>query len=92
MQDCNLTLLSAYLLYIQVMSLGESLCQLAHHQERLASQGPAIEHANLIDEVQGRSAELAAAVNAAEAQLEENQKQQQESQTFKGRVQLCLQA
>ena len=74
------------------MSLGNTLCQLAEQQSSLASQSPAIQHSNLIDEVQSRSADLAAAVSEAESQLEENQSLKQESQAFKGSVLLSSSA
>ncbi len=70
------------------MSLGDTLCQLAEQQNSLAGQGPTVQHSNMIDELQGRSADLAAAVSEAESQLEENQGLKQESQAFKGAT--CL--
>ena len=71
------------------MGLGDSLCQLADQQSMLAAEASRVEHASLVDEIQGRSADLAKAVAGAEVQLEENQTLKQESQAFRGMHPLC---
>jgi len=69
---------------LQVMALGDALCQLASQRSRVVSNPHPTDHAELVDELQTRASSLTLAVSKAEEKLEDNQQQRQESQVFKG--------
>lgn len=71
---------------MQVMMLVEALCRRAEAKmATLPSSPSSCNNAQLIDQVQQRTAFLASSLSLAEIELSENLRQQQESRAFKGR-------